>query len=57
MEQPPDGKFVPEPYDNYGELLDKLIERIPNFNMRLKANPKTNRIEFSADVNSVFDIA
>ncbi len=23
------GQFVTEPYDNYGELLDKLIERIP----------------------------
>ncbi len=51
------GQFVTEPYDNYGELLDKLIGRIPDFNMRLKVNPKTNRIEFSADVNSVFDIA
>ena len=56
-EQTPDGQFVTEPYDDYGELLDKLIERIPDFNMRLKVNPKTNRIEFSADVNSVFDIA
>ncbi len=55
--QPLDGQFAEEPYDNYGELLDKLIERIPDFNMRLKVNPKTNRIEFSADVNSVFDIA
>ena len=42
MEQPPDGQFVTEPYNNYGELLDKLIERIPDFNMRLKANSKTN---------------
>jgi len=56
-EQPPDGQFVTEPYDDYGNLLNKLIERIPDFNMRLKINPKTNRIEFSADVNSVFDIA
>ena len=56
-EQSPDGQFVTEPYDNYEELLDKLIERIPDFNMRLKVNPKTHRIEFSADVNSVFDIA
>ena len=55
--QPPDGQFEEEPYDNYWELLNKLIERIPDFNMRLKVNPKTNRIEFSADVNSVFDIA
>lgn len=56
-EQPPNGQFATEPYDNYGKLLDKLIERIPNFIMHLKVNPKTNRIEFSADVNSVFDIA
>ncbi len=55
--QPPDGQFEEEPYDNYWELLNKLIERIPDFNMCLKVNPKTNRIEFSADVNSVFDIA
>lgn len=55
--QPSDGQFAEEPYNNYGELLKKLIERIPDFNMRLKVNPKTNRIEFSADVNSVFDIA
>lgn len=45
-----DGQFSEEPYDNYVELLEKLIERIPDFNMRLKINPKTNRIEFSADV-------
>lgn len=57
VKQPPDGQFAEEAYDNYGELLDKLIERIPDFNMRLKVNPKTNRIEFSADVNSMFDIA
>ena len=25
--------------------------------MRLKVNPKTNRIEFSADVNYIYDIA
>lgn len=57
MEQPPDGQFATEPFDEYEELRDRLIDRIPNFNMRLKVNPKTNRIEFSADVNSVFDIA
>lgn len=55
--QLPDRPFAKETYDNYGELLDKLIERIPDFNMRLKVNSKTSRIEFSADVNSVFDIA
>lgn len=56
-ELPPNGQFVTESYDNYGELLEKLIECIPNPNMRLKVYPKTNHIEFSADVNSVFDIA
>ncbi len=56
-ELPSNGQFAAEPYNNYGELLDKLIEHIPDFNMRLKVNPKTNRIEFSANVNSVFDIS
>lgn len=33
---PPDGQFATGSYDNYGELLDKLIEHIPDFNMRRK---------------------
>lgn len=48
-EQPLGGQFVAEPYDNYRKLLDKLIKHLPDFNMHLKANPKTNRIEFSVD--------
>lgn len=50
--QPPDGEFAEEAYDYYGELLNKLIERIPDFNIRLKVNPKTNRIEFSIRKNT-----
>lgn len=52
----PDGEFAVEPYDSYDELRDKLIDLIPDFRIRLKVNPKTSRLEFSADVNSVFDI-
>lgn len=51
-----DGMFVREPYDYYEELRDTLIEAIPDFKMRLKVNPATNRLVFSADVESVFDI-
>lgn len=49
-------KFERTPYDYYDELRDKLIDLIPDFKMRLKVNPKTNRIVFSADVHSIFDI-
>lgn len=48
--------FAREPYDFYDELRDILIDIIPDFNMRLKVNPKTNQVVFSADVHSVFDI-
>ena len=51
------GDFAVEPYDYYEALRDRLLECIPDFRMRLKLNPKTNRLVFSADINSVFDIA
>jgi hypothetical protein len=41
----------------YDELMNTFVDYIPNFNMKLKFSPLTNRFEFSADVNSVFDIA
>jgi hypothetical protein len=41
----------------YDELMNAFVDYIPNFNMKLKFSPVTNRFEFSADVNSVFDIA
>lgn len=51
-----DAGFACVPYDYYDELRDTLIDIIPDFNMRLKVNPKTNQVVFSADVHSVFDI-
>lgn len=46
-----------EPYDEYEKLRERLIDCIPDFKLRLKVNPQNNRLVFSADVNSVFDIA
>lgn len=57
--QPPEGEFDfnNNPYDDYDELREKLVEFIPDFNMRLKFSSATGRFEFSADIDSVFDIA
>ena len=49
--------FAVEPADFDEELLDTLIDIIPDFHMRLKRNPKNGQIVFAADVHSVFDIA
>lgn len=57
VEQPPEGEFATTPFDDYEELLNRLIELIPDFRMRMKIDPRTNRPEFSTDVQSVFDIA
>ena len=59
VEQPRKGEFNYDhnPYDDYDELRNKLVEFIPEFNMKLKLNNKTGRFEFSADIDSVFDIA
>lgn len=56
VEQPPEGSFDfnNNPYD---ELRKTLAEFIPEFNMKLKLNSATGRYEFSADIDSVFDIA
>lgn len=56
VQAPEDGGFVREPYDFYEKLRDTLIDMIPDFKMRLKVNPVSNRLVFSADVESVFDI-
>lgn len=45
------------PYDDYDELRKTLADFIPEFNMKLKLNSATGRYEFSADIDSVFDIA
>lgn len=46
-----------EPYDDFDELRENLIECIPDFRLRLKLDRKSGKIVFAADVNSVFDIA
>jgi hypothetical protein len=58
-EQPSEDKFDynHNPFDDYDELTNTLVDFITNFNMELKFNPLTNRFEFSADIDSVFDIA
>ena len=56
-EKAPEGEFGSEPYDNYEELRDILLDRFPDVKMRLKINSKTGRMELSADAHSVFDIA
>ncbi|MCD7835746.1 MAG: hypothetical protein LUG83_03660 [Lachnospiraceae bacterium] len=53
----PTSEFQQEPFAHYEELRNTLINLIPDFTIRLKVNPATNRLDFSADVNSVFDIA
>jgi len=57
--QPPEGEFDfnHNPYDDYDELRSKLVEFIPDFRMRLKFNAASGRFDFSADIDSVFDIA
>lgn len=59
VEQTPerDFNYNLNPYDDYDELRNKLVDFIPDFNMKLKLNTTTGRFEFSADVDSVFDIA
>lgn len=49
--------FNNKPYDDYDELRKTLADFIPEFNMKLKLNSATKRYEFSADIDSVFDIA
>ena len=56
-EKPPIGEFATTPYDDYDELRNALIDIIPEFTMKLKVDSRTNRLEFSTDINSVFDIA
>ncbi len=53
----PAGEFATEPYDDYERLRDRLIECIPDFRLRMELDPRTDRLVFSADVKSVFDIA
>lgn len=49
--------FVKNPLDDYDMLLQRLLSCFPDFRMRLKINPRDGRVVYSADVQSVFDIA
>ena len=51
-----DRPFVRDPMDDIHYLRMVLLEQFPEFRMKLKAHPKTGRIQFAADVRSVFDI-
>lgn len=53
----PNNEFAAELYVDYGELRDRFIECIPGFRLRMKLDPQTHRLVFSAEVESVFDIA
>ena len=59
VEQPPEDSldFNNNPYDDYDELRKTLADFIPEFNMKLKLNSAAGKYEFSADIDSVFDIA
>lgn len=50
-EEIPVSEFATTPYDDYESLRDTLIDIIPNFNMRLKADPRSGKMDFSTDVN------
>jgi hypothetical protein len=44
------------PMDDYEALQNTLLSLFPEFHMKLKVNPRTKRIVYAADVQSVFDI-
>ena len=56
-EKSPIRKFATTPYDDYDELRNALIDIIPEFTIKLKVDSRTNRLEFSTNIHSVFDIA
>lgn len=56
-EEPPEGEYATEPFDDYERLRDLLMECVPDFRLRLKLSPRTGRMVFSVDVESVLDIA
>ena len=50
-------KYTPQPIDDFYNLRGKLMEMISDFRMRLKVDPKTDKVVFAANVHSVFEIA
>lgn len=45
------------PHLFYKEMTGKLADIMPDFRVRVKVEPRTERMVLAADVNSVFDIA
>lgn len=50
-------KYILDLIDDFYALRGQLMEMIPDFHMRLKVDPKTDKVVFAADVHSIFDIA
>lgn len=50
-------KYTKEAIDDFERLRNDLLYLIPDFRMRLKVVPETQRTVFAADIHSVFDIA
>ena len=50
-------RYILQPIDDFYELRSQLMDMIPDFHMRLKVDPKSDKVVFAADVHSVFDIA
>ncbi len=51
-----DTEYINHIKKDYAELMSKLLDMFPNFNMRLRFD-SDGKILYAADVNSVFDIA
>ena len=50
-------QYMRDPIYEFYTLRGKLMDMIPDFHMRLKIDPKTDKVVFAADVHSIFDIA
>ena len=50
-------EYTRDPIYEFYTLRTKLMDMIPDFHMRLKVDPDTDKVVFAADVHSVFDIA
>lgn len=48
--------FIKYVLDDFADLQNLLLSLFPEFQMKLKVNPRTKRVVYAADVQSVFDI-
>lgn len=51
-----DSNYIKHIDEDYNKLQQQVIDLFPDFRMRLKINPRNQKIEYGADVHSVFDI-